>query len=120
MFQNCIFCVWERVAESKNNDFGFLRLLSVTFSKDILLDVFLAAKMCLFFPAYLRCFVMSRTGDFLGHDHNGHLRNASSGAVRPECPVSPSSNIRFDLEKVCFIEVKRHINEWPLSGDLLR
>ena len=65
-------------------------------------------------------FFMSRTGDFSGHDQNGHLRNASSGAVRPECPESPSSNIRFDLEKVCFIEVERYINEWPLSGDLLR
>ena len=76
--------------------------------------------MVVFFPAYLRCFCMSRTGGFLGHNQNGHLRNASSGAVRPKSPVSPSGNMRFDLEKVCFIEVKRYINEWPLSGDLLR
>ena len=70
----------------KKNDFGFVRLQFVTFSKDSLLDVFLAAKMLLCFPAYLRCFFMSRTGDFLGHDQNGHLRNASSGAVRPKSP----------------------------------
>ena len=49
--------------------------------------MFLAAKIVLFlFPAYLQCFFMSRTGDFLGHDQNGHLRNASSGAVRPNGP----------------------------------
>ena len=47
------FCVWERVAESTKNDFGFVRLQFVTFSKDIWLDVFLAAEIVLFFPAYL-------------------------------------------------------------------
>ena len=35
----------------KKNDFGFVRLQFVTFSKDILLDVFLAAKLLMFcFP----------------------------------------------------------------------
>ena len=113
------FSAFGKGLPNKKNDFGLFRLRFVTFSKDILLDVFLAAKMWSFFPAYLRCFFMSRTGDFFGHDQNGHLRNASSGAVRPKSPVSPSGNIRFDLEKVCFNEVKRHINAWPLSGDLL-
>ena len=48
--------LWEGVAESKENDFGFFRLQFVTFSKDILLDVFLAAKMLLFFSRIFTMF----------------------------------------------------------------
>ena len=62
---------------------------------------------------------MSQTGVFLGHDQNGHLRNASSGAVRPKSPWARRAISGSISEKVCFIEVKRYINEWPLCGDLL-
>ena len=40
----------------KKNDFGFVRLQFVTFSKDIWLDVFLAAKIVLFFPRIFTMF----------------------------------------------------------------
>ena len=57
--------------------------------------------MVVFFPHIYEVFYVSDRY-FLGHDQNGHLRNASSGAVRPKSPVSPSGNIRFDLEKNVF------------------
>ena len=66
---------------------------------------------------------MPRTGDFFGMMEIDKIRNASSAAVSPVSlvrAVSPLSDIIIDLENMCFIGVKRHINEWPLSGDLLR
>ena len=75
--------------------------------------------MVVFVPHIYDVFFMSRTGDFFGHDQDGHLRNASSGAVRPKSPVSPSAISGSNSKKVCFIRGKRYINEWPLSGDLL-
>ena len=41
---------------SQKKDFGFVRLQFVTFSKDILLDVFLAAKMLLLFSRIFTMF----------------------------------------------------------------
>ena len=75
-------------------DSSLLRLV-----RTFCLMCFWRPKCCCFFPAYLRCFFMSRTGDFFGHDQDGHLRNASSGAVRPKSPVARRAISGSTLEK---------------------
>jgi hypothetical protein len=86
------------------------------FSKEILLDVFLASIFLTFFSRIFVMFCCVSDGCFFWYGEHDKIRNASSAAVSPVTPMSPLSYIIIYLENVCFIEVKRYISERLLSG----
>ena len=76
-------------------------------------------RNCDVFSRIFTIYFLRRGWLYFLRDGNEQSRSASLAAVRPKSPWARRSISGSISKKVCFIEVKRHINEWHLSGDLL-